>query len=293
MTMEAHLRQPRDLQSFLDNLDGHPVCALVKSFVARQGILAVAGLIFLGWIAVRVRLGKEKRDLKTFVSDVSKQAGQQMMGGTMLVLMGLKLSERGLSPLAWYGAQYPFEIVITTIFTGLFRQWVESGAVAMRVRTGWAWLEPYGAVGQYGPRSGEWRWSWYLPQLVQAIVLIGFPARVIAIGSIYLSLSFLPEELSPVHLLGEAWYAGGLSCNQQTVAILYVLPLLGDAVQFIIIDRLQAFGFLAPPQDSQSDSEEGGIPMARQERVGRSLLPSSRARSDSKWRPFKRPDRAS
>eukprot|EP00966_Prymnesium_polylepis_P203169 4706601-Prymnesium_polylepis.1 len=77
-----------------------PVCALVKSFVTRQGIIAIAGIIFFAFTYVRVRLQKEQRDLQTFVADVSKQGWQQMMGGTLMVLMGLHLSERGLSPLA-------------------------------------------------------------------------------------------------------------------------------------------------------------------------------------------------
>ena len=42
-----------------------------------------------------------------------------MIGGVLMVGMGLMLArESGLDALAWYGAQYPFEIVLTTIFTG-------------------------------------------------------------------------------------------------------------------------------------------------------------------------------
>ena len=49
----------------------------VSSFIARQLIILVAGLIFLAYTYVRVRLNYERRDLATFVADVSKQAGQQ------------------------------------------------------------------------------------------------------------------------------------------------------------------------------------------------------------------------
>ena len=42
-----------------------------------------------------------------------------MIGGVLMVGMGLMLAkESGLDALAWYGAQYPFEIVLTTVFTG-------------------------------------------------------------------------------------------------------------------------------------------------------------------------------
>ena len=69
--------------------------------------------------AIRVKLRYERRDLKTFCADCSKQAGQQMVGGALMVGMGLMLAkESGLDALAWYGAQYPFEIVLTTVFTG-------------------------------------------------------------------------------------------------------------------------------------------------------------------------------
>jgi len=99
-----------------------PVCPVVKDFLARQGIIAFAGLVFLGWTWVRVRRGLETRDVRTFAADTSKQAGQQAMGGAMMVVLGHKLAEDGFSPLAWYGALYPFEIVLTTGFTGVFRR---------------------------------------------------------------------------------------------------------------------------------------------------------------------------
>jgi hypothetical protein len=146
--------------SYLLLPSGPADCSLVKSFFARQGIIAIAALIFLSWTAVRVRLGREKRDLKTFIADVSKQGGQQMMGGVMMVLLGLHLSEGGLSPLVWYGAQYPFEIVLTTTFTGFLRKWIERTARDWQLRTRWDWLAPYALVGQYGPNPGDFRCSW-------------------------------------------------------------------------------------------------------------------------------------
>ena len=53
----------------------------MKNFIARQGIIFLAGILFLVWTAVRVRLGYEKRNIRTFAADCSKQAGQQMLGG--------------------------------------------------------------------------------------------------------------------------------------------------------------------------------------------------------------------
>ena len=145
-------------------LEAREPCTLLKSFIARQGVILIAGLIFLAWTAsaagqtrgprsesagrllspvgadhghreailhasfgappcihqaIRVKLRYERRDLKTFCADCSKQAGQQMVGGALMVGMGLMLAEEsGLDALAWYGAQYPFEIVLTTVFTG-------------------------------------------------------------------------------------------------------------------------------------------------------------------------------
>ena len=157
-------------------LEAREPCTLLKSFIARQGVILIAGLIFLAWTAsaagqtrglvtahtalraqgassrpkaritateegshrqrhatlhasfgappcihqaIRVKLRYERRDLKTFCADCSKQAGQQMVGGALMVGMGLMLAkESGLDALAWYGAQYPFEIVLTTVFTG-------------------------------------------------------------------------------------------------------------------------------------------------------------------------------
>jgi hypothetical protein len=80
-------------------------CELVKNFLARQSIILFAGVIFLAYTAIRVRRGLERRDLKTFCADVSKQAGQQGLGGVLMVLVGLHLAESGFDSLAWYGAQ--------------------------------------------------------------------------------------------------------------------------------------------------------------------------------------------
>ena len=41
--------------------------------------------------------------------------------------------------------------------------------------------------------------------------------------------------------MADAWYYSGLTCGQRTIATLYVLPVIGDAVQFIIIDQIQKF----------------------------------------------------
>ena len=257
-------------------------CTLVKNFIARQGIILIAGIIFLTWTAIRVKLRYERRNLKTFAADCSKQAGQQMMGGVMMVGLGVMLAkESGFDSLAWcspsqpaarnaphslrppaalrpthrYGAQYPFEIVMTTVFTGVFKRWVEIAAVRLGRRTRWKWLVPFKFFGQYGPKPHEFRCRWYLAQLVQAVFLIGLPARLCALCIIWVSLS-LPDSASPVHALASAWYRSGLSCETQTAFILYAIPLTGDAVQFVIIDRLQAFGFLARPAGVSREFED-------------------------------------
>jgi len=217
-----------------------PVCPVVKDFLARQGIIAFAGLVFLGWTWVRVRRGLETRDVRTFAADTSKQAGQQAMGGAMMVVLGHKLAEDGFSPLAWYGALYPFEIVLTTGFTGVFRRLNEALALHISTEKPWlSWAQPLANVGQYGPGGrSDFRCSWYAAQLLQATLLIGLPARLCALGLVSASLLLLPSPLSPCHQLARAYFLSGWPCGVQAAAILYACPLLGDAVQFIVIDRL-------------------------------------------------------
>lgn len=86
---------------------------------------------------LRVRQGKEKRDIRTFAADVSKQAGQQAIGGVLMVGVGVLLAEGGLDSLAWYGAEYPFEICLTTLATGLLREWTERGFRRLHQKTRW------------------------------------------------------------------------------------------------------------------------------------------------------------
>lgn len=219
-----------------------PACPLVKGFIVRQGVLLAASCLFLAFSAARIKLGKDKRDLRTFLADVSKQACQQMLGGTMMMVLGLELAKRGQSALSWYGAEYPFEVILTTVGTGVCRRWAERFAKWGYHTKGWAWLEPHSIVGQYGPRPGDFSWRWYRQQLLQAVVFIAVPSRVVSIALIYCSIAWLPPALNPIEGLANLWFWSGWSCSQQQAAVLYAVPLLGDATQFIIIDRLQAAG---------------------------------------------------
>lgn len=249
------------------------VCPVVKRFFFRLLVLGAAGLLFLSFIGWRIARGRENRDYRTFIADVSKQAGQQAMGGVMMVLLGTHLSERGYSPLAWYGALFPFEVILTTLFTGSFRRITEAHAARFATRyQSFRWAQPLANVGQYGPAGmGDWRWSWYFAQLVQATLLIGLPARLCALSCISLSLWILPAGMNPCAALAHLYFNSGLSCDQQAAIILYVMPVFADATQFIIIDRLQASSrsvpigsgppimrsFVAPPYDEELMPDPG------------------------------------
>tara|TARA_B110001452_G_scaffold178992_1_gene150196 strand:+ start:233 stop:928 length:696 start_codon:yes stop_codon:yes gene_type:complete len=217
-------------------------CSLLSSFIARQGIIFAAGCIFLLYTWVQIRLGRETRDMRTIAADISKQGGQQAFGGLVMVALGVFLAHDSLDSLAWYGAEYPFEIILTTYFTSKLRVWVEDGFSRWYARRGHAWLEPYTMFGMYGPSPGEFRCDWYGAQLVMAVLLIGIPARIGSVIVILASLE-LPglKDYSPVLLVGKLWYHSSLSCTERTIAALYMMPVLGDAVQFIIIDGIQKY----------------------------------------------------
>ena len=86
---------------------------------------------------------------------------------------------------------------------GIFRKWAECGAIRLGRRTRWKWLTPFKFVGQYGPKTDDFRCRWYVAQLAQAILLIGLPARLVALSLIWCSL-YLPDQASTAHLLTRA-----------------------------------------------------------------------------------------
>ena len=101
--------------------------------------------------------------------------------------------------------------------TGLFRKWSEAGARSLLSRRpGWGWLVPFTMFGQYGRVPGEFSCYWYWAQLAHAMLLIGLPARLVALGTIVASLNLLPDALSPVHGLAALWFHSGLSCEART-----------------------------------------------------------------------------
>ena len=218
-------------------------CPLISSFLARQSILLGAGLLFILFTYLRKLLGYETRDIKTFAADCSKQALQQGFGGLLMAAVAVHLQHGGLyDALAWYGGEYPFEIILTTIFTRVFRYLSELLArrcyESASARQQAFWL-PMLHMGRYGPEDGpSFSCSWYLSQLVQAVLLIGVPARLLSIGLILLS-TLLPTSIAPVRLVASAWFSSGMACVTRTALILYVVPLVGDAVQFVIIDQIQ------------------------------------------------------
>jgi hypothetical protein len=218
-------------------------CELLASFVTRQSIIAIAGVAFLIYTYVRRKCGKEKRDLRTFAADVSKQGGQQMFGGVLMAATAVLLEEsgRGLDPLAWYGAEYPFEVVLTTVFTSWLRRANDGFFSWLQRQTGAKCLEPFVNFGKYAPSEGDFRCSWYWAQMLQAVLIIGVGARIISVLAIVASLNYLPEAYSPVLQLGRAWYDSGMTCSARTVATLYVMPVVGDTIQFVIIDSIQKF----------------------------------------------------
>ena len=173
----------------------------------------------------------------------AKQALQQGFGGLLMAAVGVLLAHHsGLDALAWYGGEYPFEMVLTTFFTHVFRQLSERLARHLYETTSDAqrelWL-PMLNMGRYGPSEHEpFKCSWYGMQLLQAVLLIGVPARLLSVGMILLSIQ-LPDAVSPVRLVAAAWFQGNMTCTVRTAFTLYVVPLLGDAVQFIIIDQIQ------------------------------------------------------
>ena len=149
--------------------------------------------------------------------------------------------------LAWYGGEYPFEMVLTTCLTHVFRhlserlarQCVHSSSSSSSSSRGGSFWEPMLHMGRYGPSDLQpFSWRWYGSQMVQAVLLIGIPARLTSVGLILLSM-LLPASVQPVSLVASSWFYAGMSCTTRTALTLYVVPLAGDVAQFLIVDQIQ------------------------------------------------------
>ena len=152
-------------------------CDLVSSFLDRQVIILVAGLMFLVFTCIRVKLRLETRDLRTFLADVAKQCSQQVVGGILMVAVGVELAGDGsLDSLAWYGATYPFELLFTTIFTWMTRHAMQLLFERFYRIKRWPSLLPYVYFGRYGPSPGVFKPRWFMAQLFEALVLSAPPS---------------------------------------------------------------------------------------------------------------------
>lgn len=214
-------------------------CKLASSFAVRLLIMVLATGVFLLYTNVRRKLGLEKRGFKTFAADTLKVGAQMVLGGVLLALMGGYLGHIGLDALSWYGAEYPFEVVMSTYLTKVMKDLTSKALVWLHSRTKSPALQPFLHFGRYGESPGVFNPRWFYLQLFQAVFLINLPARLISLATIFVSLRVLPLAYSPVLLLGQFWFTSRLTCIERTTAILYILPLVGDAAQFVIIDGVQ------------------------------------------------------
>ena len=226
------------------------MCDLIKTFISRQGVILMAASLFLLFTYVRVRRGIETRDFLTFCADSSKQAAQQMFGGALMALLGVVLAQHSSNDaLSWYAAEYPFEIVITTAMTWPLKKLSMRWASCACLAGGKTAMEQFGC---YRDSLGTFRVDWYFWQLFQALFMIGIPARLVSAAFILCVASL---HNNPLSYIAQMWDESGLTCFQKTVMILYVTPVIGDALQFIIVDTVQKF----VPSGSGVDVSDGGV----------------------------------
>ena len=93
-------------------------CALLSSFFARQGVIAVAVAAFLLLTYARRRCGHETRDLRTFGADCSKQGLQQMFGGLLMAAAGVLLSRHNGLVRASNRSITPISLSLPDVFNG-------------------------------------------------------------------------------------------------------------------------------------------------------------------------------
>lgn len=216
-------------------------CPLVSEFLKRFLFLSIAVLLFLAYTWARWRFGFEQRDWPTFAADATKNGLHQALGAFLALAIGVRLGTTQYDPLAWYGATYPFDVVLSTFLAAMWRRWTMSV------------LPSY---GKYGEAAGEFRCGLFIPQLVQSVFLISLPARLMSLGSLALSLLLLPPLVSPVAAVARAWFYSGLECGPRGLLVLYAIPLVGDALGFIIIDGVQRFRERGATAAAPATSEE-------------------------------------
>jgi len=90
--------------------------------------------------------------------------------------------------------------------------------------------------GKYGSFPNEFRFELYVPQLVQAVFFVGVPARVVTISFMML-IVFIPHN--PLAWIAYMYYNWNVPCFTKDVVILYMMPLVGDTIHFVLVDMIQ------------------------------------------------------
>ncbi len=207
-------------------------CPLMRSFMARQGILIGGGICFISYVYVRIRVGKDKRTFKIFAADVSKQVFQQMIGGSMMAVFGVTMFTHGYDSLSWYGAEFPFEIIFTTYFTHIFKKLTENWAK----RKSKPFFLAMRQSGKYGTTAEDFEWNIYFAQLAQAVIFVGLPARIL---SMLIMSSIVNIPNNPLSWIASMYFRWDTICFIKEIFILYVNPFVGDTIQFIVVDWIQ------------------------------------------------------
>ena len=205
-------------------------CNAVSSFLARTTVILAAVACYVTYSKWMIDTGRDRRTYVEFACIFSLLCFQQGPGFVINILFSFfhdSVHEMGYDPLAWYGVNFQVETVCTMLYMYLIKSWTSEMFFAHVSHGKVATL----TLGQYHDEHGTFQISYFWLQFVY-VEMAGLAARLFSLVTLTLLNVYTPLTAA----LASLFFYWDVDCGTYEFFLLYVIPVVFDALTFLVSD---------------------------------------------------------